>query len=103
MAHTEFHAPLRICRISSSGCIFPYCKNASIFVCPSDQQAATTAFKASYSMNAYLDWGYPIEAPGDTYGINEALIHRPSKVGPLIDEGGGSVVLRGRGGSNVRW
>lgn len=69
------------------GCLARYIRNASVFICPSDKQARQTAFKASYSMNAKLDWLY---TPG---GTTDSQVIKQSKTVMLVDEGSGSISL----------
>ena len=63
------------------GCLFKYVKNEQVYACPSDKQAKTTPFKASYSLNAWLDWSNLASA---------TLVRTPSRTVMLIDEGSGS-------------
>lgn len=68
------------------GGLFPYVKNARVYICPSDMNARkSTKLPLSYSMNSQFNW------------LPESSVRQSSKTVLLIDEGKGSYSPKYRG------
>jgi len=67
------------------GGIYPYVKNARVYVCPSDMHEVKTHFGLSYSMNSTFQY------------LKESAIRRPAGTVFLVDEGKGSYSKARRG------
>ena len=75
--------------------IYPYVKNAQVYICPSRKNPAgicgncSVASRAQISRSSYA-FGCGLKAPGTSNGLDTALIRRPAEMFMIGDSRGGN-------------